>query len=120
MNWVKIGIVFLISFVIQYSIYYFCIIKKCKKKKGYVPVEVNLILMKKRIDTTKIDLYQMIKVVSLVTVIILSTAITFVLEFSLNIIISMFVATIISLVIALISYNIIGNYYKNKSRKKVK
>lgn len=120
MNWIKIGSVFIASFVILYSIYYFCIIKKCKKKKGYVPAEVNLILLRRNIDIKKIDLYQMIKVVSLVTVLILSLAITIVLEFSLNVVVAMFIATLLALILAYVFYDIIGKYYENKSGKKVK
>lgn len=118
MNYLKMGIVFVGSFIILYLIYYFFIIKKCKKNKKYVPVEVNLILLRYRIDIKKIDLYKMIKNVSFITVFILSMVITIVLEFSLNSVISMFIATIFSVLIALVSYEIIGRHYKIKSLEK--
>lgn len=118
MNYLKIGIVFVVSFVILYLIYYFFIIKKCKKNKNYVPVEVNLILLRYRIDIKKIDLYKMVKNVSFITVFILSMVITIVLEFSLNTVISMFMATLFSVLIALSCYEIIGRHYKIKSLEK--
>ena len=55
MNYLRTGIVFAISFILLYSIYYFAIIKKCKKNNNYVPVEVNLILVKYRINTKNED-----------------------------------------------------------------
>lgn len=115
MNYLRVGVVFVVSFIILYLIYYFFIIKKCKKNKNYVPVEVNLILYKFKIDFKKINLYNMIKVVSLVTVLVLSLVITIVLELSLNTVLSLFLATLISLLIVFCCYEIIGRYYKNKS-----
>ena len=118
MNYLKIGIVFIVSFTILFLIYYFFIIKKCKKNKKYVPVEVNLILLRYKIDVKKIDLYKMIKNVSFITVFILSVVITIVLEFSLNTVFSMFIATIFSVFLALSCYEIIGRHYKIKSLEK--
>ncbi len=115
MNYQRIGIVFIVSFCILYAIYYFFIIKKCKKDHKYVSQEVNLILIRHKINIKKIDVYQMVKVVSLVTVFILSIVIALVLEFSQNTVLSIFVATIISIMIAIICYELIGRYYKNKS-----
>jgi hypothetical protein len=117
-DYLKVGVVFLGSFIILYLIYYFFIIKKCKKNKKYVPVEVHLLLLRYRIDINKIDLYKMIKNVSFITVFILSMVITIVLEFSLNTVLSMFIATIFSVLIALSCYEIIGRHYKIKSLKK--
>ena len=118
MNYLRVGIVFVICFIILYLIYYFFIITKCKKNNKYVPAEVNLILMRYKIDIKKIDLYKMIKMVSFITVMILSIVITFILEISSNVVFSIFFATIISIFIALISYEFVGRYYKNKSLKK--
>lgn len=118
MNYLKMGIVFIICFIILYLIYYFFIIRKCKNKQNYVPVEVNLILMRFKINVKKIDLYKMIKVVSFITVLILSIVITFVLEISSNAVLSLFLATIVSILIALICYEFVGRYYKRKSLEK--
>ena len=72
----KVLIEFLLTFVILYLVYYFFIIKKCKKKKDYVPVEVNLILVLYKIDYKKIDLYKMVKLTSLISTIIMALIIT--------------------------------------------
>ena len=111
----KILIEFVITFLIIYLIYYFLIIKKCKKNKNYVPAEVNLVLTIHRIDYHKIDLYKMVKVVSLVTVFILSVIITLISNFFDNTIIILIFGTLVSIVVAFIFYNLIGSHFKKKS-----
>ena len=118
MNWYKIVIEFLIIFGIISILYYFVVIKKCKKNNQYVPAEVNLILLLHKIDVKKINLYQMIKVVCLSTSLILSLIITVISELYNNTIISLIFGTLLSIAVALIIYRIIGNYYENISRKK--
>ncbi len=118
MNLEKFLIEFVITFIIIYLIYYFFIIRKCKKNKKYVPVEVNLILVLHKIDYKKIDLYKMVKLVSFVSTIIISLIITLISNFFDNTIIILIFGTLISVLIAIISYNIIGNYFKKKSLNK--
>ena len=118
MDIVKVLIEFVITFIIIYVIYYFLVIKKCRKTKKLVPAEVNLILMFHKIDSKKVDLYNMTKVVSVVTTGILSIIITVISIFFNNTIISLVFGTLLSLVIAVICYRLIGNYYKKKSEKK--
>ena len=115
MDYKKILIEFLITFVIIYIIYYFFIIKKCKKNKEYVPAEVNLILIIHKIDYHKIELYKMIKIVSLVTVFILSVIITLISNLFDNTVIALIFGTLLSIVVAFIFYNLIGSYFKRKS-----
>lgn len=114
----KVLIEFIITFVVIYLVYYLLIIRKCKKDKKYVPSEVNLILMFYKIDIKKIDLFQMIKVVSIVTTLILSIIITIISEYFDSTIIVMVFGTLISLVIAIICYRFIGSYYEKQSNKK--
>ena len=118
MDFTKVLIEFLITFIIVYLFYYFFVIKKCKKNKKTVPAEVNLILAFHKIDIKKINLYQMIKVVSLVTTIVLSIIITIISNFFDNTIILLIFGTLISFLVAIICYRMIGNYYENKSNKK--
>ena len=120
MNIIKLIIEFIVIFTIIFLIYYFFIIKKCQKDKKSVPAEVNLIILKHKIDVKKIDLYQMTKVVSIVTVTILSIVITIVNESFNNNIVALLVGTLISIMIALIAYHIIGNIYEDKGKKVVK
>lgn len=113
----KVLIEFCIAFVIVFSLYYFFVIKKCKKNKKIVPAEVNLILASHNIDINKINLYQMIKVVSLVTTFVISIIITIISEFFDNTIILLVFGTLISVVIAIILYRIIGKYYEKISNQ---
>ena len=117
---VKVLVSFVISFIIVYLFYYFFIIKKCKKDKKIVPAEVNLILSLYKIDVKKIDLYQMIKVVSLVTTFVISLIITIIGVFFDSTIIILIFGTLISVVLAIILYRIIGRYYEKISNEKTK
>lgn len=114
----KVLIEFIITFAVIYIIYYLLVIKKCKKDKKMVPAEVNIIIMLHKIDIKKVDIYQMVKVVSIVTTFIISTIITLISVFFNNTIIIMIFGTLLSLVIAFICYRIIGNYYEKQSKKK--
>ena len=118
MNIIKVLFEFVITFVIVFLFYYFFFIKKCKKNKKDVPVEVNLILSIYKINPKKINLYQMIKVVSFVTIIVLSIIITIISEFFSNTIILLVFGTLISVLVAIICYRQIGKYYEKQSNLK--
>lgn len=83
-----------------------------------VPAEVNLILYFYKIDLKKVDIYQIVKVVSVVTTFILSLIITIISVFFENTIILLLFGTLISILVAIICYRIIGSYYEKKSNKK--
>ena len=116
----KVLIEFVITFVTVYLVYYFLVIRKCKKDKKIVPTEVNLILSFYKIDIKKINLYQMIKVVSMVTTIIISVIITIISLFFDNTIILLVFGTLISIVVAVICYRMIGKHYEKVSNKNKK
>ncbi len=120
MDIVKVLIEFVITFIVIYLVYYFLVIKKCKKDSKIVPAEVNIILMFHKIDIKKINLYQMIQVVSIVTTLILSIIITLIGVFFDNTIILLVFGTLISLVVAIICYRIIGKHYEKISEKNKK
>ena len=69
-----------------------------------------------QIDVKKINIYQMIKIVSLVTTLILSLIITIIGEFFNNTIILLIFGTLISVLVAIICYRFIGKYYEKKSK----
>ena len=117
MNIVRVLIEFLITFIVIYLFYYFFIIRKCKKNKKIVPVEVNLILLIYKIDIKKINLYQMIKIVSLATTLVISIIITIISKFFNSTIILLLFGSLISVLVAIILYQIIGRYYLKKSQK---
>lgn len=116
----KVLIQFIITFIVIYLVYYFYVISKCKKKKNYAPVEVNLILMRHNINVKKINLYGMIKLVSLITSFVIAVAVTLITTLFENNILSIILGTLLSLVVAMIFYDIIGNIYAKKSKKVVK
>ena len=118
MNIVKVLIEFVVTFIVVYLFYYIFVIRKCKKNKKVAPAEVNVILSLYKINIKKINLMQMIYVVSLVTTLILSIIITVIGEFFDNTIIVIIFGTLISLVIAFICYGLIGKHYEKISNKK--
>ncbi len=120
MNYLKITIEFFIIFFFVYIIYYFFVVRKCKKNENHVPMEVGLILSIHNIDPKKINLYQMVKVVSLITVIVLSIVITMVSESFNNFYLAILIGSIMSILIALVSYRIIGNHYERKCQENTK
>ena len=117
MDIVRIAIEFIITFVIVYFFYYFGVVRKCKKDKKVIPTEVSLILHYYDIDIKKIDLYQMIKVVSIVTTFIISVIITIISIFFHSTIILLIFGALISILVAIICYRIIGKYYEKNSKK---
>lgn len=114
----KVLIEFVLSFVIVYAFYYFLIIKKCQKNKKLAPAEVNIILSLYKIDIKKIDLLQMIKVVSFVTTFIISLIITIIGTYFDSAIINIIFGTAISVLLAINFYRIIGKHYEKISNKK--
>ena len=118
MNIVKVLIEFAVTFIIVYLFYYIFVIRKCKKNKKVAPAEVNVILSLYKIDIKKINLMQMIYVVSIVTTLIISVIITVIGEFFDSTIIVIIFGTSISLVIAFICYGLIGKHYEKICNKK--
>ena len=114
----KVLLEFIVTFVLVYLAYYIFVIRKCKKNKGLAPTEITLILSFYEIDIKKIDLNQMIKVVSLVTTCIISIIITVIGAFFDSTIIVLLFGTAMSILVAIICYRIIGRYYEKQSKKK--
>ena len=114
---IKFLIELVVIFFLLFLLYYFFIIRKCKNNKGYVPVEVNLILSKYNINLEKVNLYKMIKTVSLVTTFIIALAISIITNFFDSTILSIVFATLLSVLLFIIIYNFIGQYYEKKSLK---
>ena len=120
MDIVKVLIEFIATFLIIYLVYYLIIIRRCKKDKKMVPAEVNLILYFYDIDIKKIDIYQMVKVVSLVTTFVISVIITIISVFFDNTIILLIFGALMSILVAIIFYRVIGRYYERQSKKETK
>ena len=116
----KVIIEFIITFIIIYLFYYFFVIRKCKKNKKVVPPEVNIILSLYKIDINKINLYQMIKVVSVVTTFVLSITITIMWNLFNSTVILLIFGSLLSVIIAFICYGIIGRVFEKASKKQNK
>ena len=116
MNMWRICIQFLIIFAIIYLLYYFFTIRKIKKNPKYIPVEVNLILMKYKINLNKEKLYKMTNVVCFFTSLILSFSVTIISEIRISNILSLIFGSLLAVVIAMIIYGFIGKYYKKNEK----
>ena len=118
MNVVKIGIEFLVIFLLIMTFYYFFSIRKYKKNNNLIPIEVSFIIVKNKLDIKKINVYKLIKTISLLTSIILAVSATLMIHLSNNIIISMLVGVSLSIVLAIIVYGFVGKSYKKKQKKR--
>ncbi len=120
MDIIKVLIEFVLTFLIIYVVYYLLIIRRCRKDKKMVPAEVNLILYFYDIDLEKIDIYKMVKVVSLVTTFVIAVIVTIISAFFDNTIILLIFGSLMSILVAIIFYRIIGSYYERQSKKEIK
>lgn len=117
MDWIKLFVEFLLTFLIVFGVYYFTMLRKCKSKKDYVSQEVNLILSFYKIDYRKINIRQMTYIVSILTSFIIAASVTFVSWWSGKLILSLFLATGLSIICMIAIYSVIGRYYLKISKK---
>lgn len=114
-----IFIEFILTFVVVYLIYYFVIIRKNKVfDPNRVPVEVNLILMRHKIDMKKIDYRKMLCLISLVTSLDIALIVTLVFRVIDNVYLGILCSLLIVVPISLIGYSMIGRYFEKNSLKK--
>lgn len=114
-----IFIEFILTFIVVYLIYYFVIIRKNKEfDPNRVPVEVNLIIMRHKIDMKKIDYGKMLRLISLVSSLDIALIVTMVFRFVDNVYLGIFVSLLIVIPISLIGYSAIGRYFEKNSLKK--
>lgn len=119
-------ILFIVTYLIFYLLYYVFVIRKEKKKlkllsqkKGAkldiakVPVEVNYLIIKYRIDFKKIDYNKLLHIIAFVCSFDLSLIVTIVILVD-GIIFQVLLSTILCLPIIYISFMLIGKYYKKK------
>lgn len=111
---------FVLTYIVVYLIYYFIIIRKNKQfDANHIPVEVNLILMKYKIDMNKISYPKMLYMISLLTSFNISLVITLVFYLiSKNVFINIFVSLIIVVPLSMVGYSWIGKYFSKKSLEK--
>ena len=115
----KFLIEFVVTFMVIYLIYYFVIIRKNKDyDPNYVPVEVNFILMKHKIDIKKINYRKMLIWISLVTSFNMSLFATIIFRVVSNVYLGILFSLLIIVPLSLIGYNFIGRYFEKNSGKK--
>ena len=114
-----IFIEFILTFVAVYLIYFFVVIKKNKVfDPNYVPVEVNLIVMRHKIDMKKIDYPKMLRLISLVSSLDIALIVTLVFRLVNNVYLGILISLLIVVPISLIGYSMIGRYFEKNSCEK--
>lgn len=114
-----IFIEFILTFIAIYLIYYFVIIRKNKIfDPNRVPVEVNLIVMRHKIDMKKVNYVKMLRLISLVSSLDIALIVTIVFRLIDNIYLGVFISLLIIVPLSLIGYNMIGRYFEKNSPKK--
>lgn len=110
---------FTLTFLVVYLIYFLVVIRKNKKyDPNYVPVEVNLILMKHKIDIKKINYKKMLVWISLISSFNIALVVTVVFNCVNNIYLGILFSLLIVIPFSLIGYNTIGQYFEKNSSKK--
>lgn len=110
---------FVLTFLVVYLIYFFVIIRKNKEfDPNHVPVEVNLILMKHKINMKKINYRKMLVLVSLVSSLAIALIVTLTFRYIENVFLGIFISLLILVPITLFGYNEIGKYFAKIGNKK--
>ena len=111
-------ILFLLTYLIVFIIYKFLVTRKIKKRtKKNQPTEVDFLVKKYNIDLKKVDYNKLILLISITTsldITIVVTIIAAVKSFLLAIILGL----LLPVPLILISYHVIGFYYKKKGMTK--
>lgn len=121
-------ILFLMTYVFIFIVYQVLIIRKTKekkvkkgrkpkKKKNTKPMEVSILESKYKIDLDKVDYNKLLLLISLVSSLDITIIITVVLIFD-NYFLKVLVGFILTFPIILVSYGLIGRYYKKKGMTK--
>ena len=115
----KFLIEFVVTFIVIYLIYYFVIIRKNKTyDPNYVPVEVNFILLKHKIDIKTINYRKMLIWISLVTSFNMSLFATIIFRLVENVYLGILISLLIIVPLSLIGYNFIGRHFEKNNDKK--
>lgn len=119
---------FLFTFVTSYLIYYIVTIRQEKKKEkiksgkkkkkknvddGKIPVEVSYMILKYHIDLKKVSYLRFLHVLALVGSFDISLIVVIVSQIT-SVVLQLIVGFFLAIPIILISYRIVGTYYKKK------
>ena len=118
---------FVFTVAISYSLYYIQHIRKYdkdgkyinknnkKKEEPKIPIEIEILIRKHRVDVKKLNYKGLLKFVALVISIAIALVVTLVIYIPLgNLTLRMIIGALSSIPILLITYAIIGKYFKKK------
>lgn len=109
-------ILFIIIYLIIFLTYRFIFLRKKKnkkKKKEKLPVEINYLVGKYKIDLKKIDYNKLLTLIALISSLDI-TILVFIFTVIDNSIIAIISVIVLVIPIILISYGFLGKYYKKK------
>lgn len=107
-------IYFLLTFVIMYVISYFLIVrKKDKYDEKKIPVEVQYMIKKYKLDMKLIDYKRFLKAIAWIGSLDMSIAVIIIFNIE-NIFLQLLLGFIILIPLILISFHILAKYYKKK------
>ncbi len=107
-------ILFAITYILVFIIYLLWTMRKAKEKnKKKKPMEVNYLVFKYHLDLKKINYKKLLFLISVVSSLDISLVVSIVMLFKSNLL-RIFGTIILVIIFMLISYHLIGCYYKKK------
>lgn len=107
-------IIFIISYIIVYLLYFFIVILRNKKfVSSKAPIEVHYLIKKYNLDIEKIKYKKLLYVIGLVMSLNISISIT-VVSFIKNVILQMLLGLLVLIPLSIIVFNLFGIYFKKK------
>lgn len=111
-------VLFLMTFLLVFFIYRIFIVGKAKRKNSKKkPIEVTYLISRYKLDLEKIEYKKLLMIVSIVSSIDISILVTIITLFD-NTLIQIILAFVLIIPVILISYGLIGKYYKKRGLTK--
>ncbi len=107
---------FIIIFILIYAFYYIFSVRKARKNEKKVPVEVQYLLLRYKIDLKKIRYKQFVNSVAFVGSFDMALVGSIIL-FVKGIVFQLLFGVLLFIPIILISFHLLGKYYQEKSKK---
>ena len=106
-------ILFVVTYLVVYLLYYIFSIRKARKNKNKLPVEVQYLIIKYKIDIDKITYKSLMRFIALIGSFDIALIVTVVLNLD-GYILPFIAGFILAIPLIFISFKIIGAYYKRK------
>ena len=103
---------FVITFLVVYTIYYFASIRKAKKNKKKIPVEVEYLMLCYKIDVKKIPYRNFLNTIAIVGSLDVAIVATLVSLID-GVIWQLLFGFVFVVPVIVISFTLVGKYYKN-------